>query len=230
MGRPQHAVELVDRYLSVGGRPDYIEAPLLAVAVEAHVAGGALDAATPHHDRLVALANAQGTPGLRGLAAVASAQLCVATGAGDPRTCWHEALSHFARAKMPLEGAAARLELARHSAEHRPDVAVAEASAALKELDALGAVRTADDAAALLRALGAPARTGPKRDVGLTKREEEVLSLVAHGLTNIEIGDRLFISGKTVEHHVGRVLAKLGVRNRSEAAAHAARSHDAGSM
>jgi len=51
-----------------------------------------------------------------------------------------------------------------------------------------------------------------------------VLALIGAGLTNAEIGQRLYISAKTAEHHVGRVLAKLGLRSRTEAAAHAARS------
>jgi DNA-binding NarL/FixJ family response regulator len=53
----------------------------------------------------------------------------------------------------------------------------------------------------------------------LTKREAEILQLLATGLSNPEIGDRLYITRKTVETHVGNLLAKLGLRNRAEAAA-----------
>jgi DNA-binding CsgD family transcriptional regulator len=58
---------------------------------------------------------------------------------------------------------------------------------------------------------------------GLSKRELEVLALIAQGRTNREIGDRLFISQKTVGVHVGNILAKLGVSGRVEAAAVAIR-------
>ena len=50
-----------------------------------------------------------------------------------------------------------------------------------------------------------------------------MLRLVAAGLSNAEIAGRLVIAPKTAEHHVSRVLAKLGVRSRAEAAAHAVR-------
>jgi DNA-binding NarL/FixJ family response regulator len=53
---------------------------------------------------------------------------------------------------------------------------------------------------------------------GLTDRQMEVLMLLAEGLTNAEIADRLVVSVRTVDHHVSAVLQKLGVTSRQEAA------------
>jgi DNA-binding NarL/FixJ family response regulator len=55
-----------------------------------------------------------------------------------------------------------------------------------------------------------------------------VLDLLSLGLSNPEIGGRLFISPKTVEHHVSRIYAKLDVTTRAEAASYAARHLDRG--
>lgn len=77
----------------------------------------------------------------------------------------------------------------------------------------------------LVRAVaGDPPAVGRRHDTfGLSGREREVLALVAKGRTNREIGERLFISQKTVGVHVGNILAKLEVSGRVEAAAVAIR-------
>lgn len=220
---PAVALELVDRLLANGELPDYEEGRLHALAIECLLWLQRIQDAIQHSVRLTALAEGQTSAALKAVAAAARATVCVASGEGDARACWHEAISLFGAARMPVEVARARLGLAALLAADRPEVAIAEASAAFDVLDRVGAVSWADEAASLLRDLGAPARTGPKRGTVLTKREEEVLALVANGLTNAEIAARLFISAKTVEHHVTRLLAKLGLRSRTEAAAFAAR-------
>jgi DNA-binding NarL/FixJ family response regulator len=72
---------------------------------------------------------------------------------------------------------------------------------------------------------GAPAAPAAVEDepFGLTPRERQVLALVAHGATNREIGLELHMAEKTASVHVSRILAKLDVRSRTEAAAVAVR-------
>jgi DNA-binding CsgD family transcriptional regulator/tetratricopeptide (TPR) repeat protein len=73
----------------------------------------------------------------------------------------------------------------------------------------------------------APGELAAYLDLGLTSREAEVLRLVADGRTNGEIGHALFISTKTASVHVSNILAKLGVRSRTQAAAVAHRARPA---
>jgi DNA-binding CsgD family transcriptional regulator len=109
-----------------------------------------------------------------------------------------------------------RLRRARRRSEARALLAQAHAT-----FRAQGAVRWADRAAAELAAAGgggassvaAPAATD------LTPREREVCALVAGGATNTEVAAALFLSPRTVEHHLSRIYRKLGVRSRSELAA-----------
>jgi DNA-binding CsgD family transcriptional regulator len=143
-----------------------------------------------------------------------------------PAACAHleTALAAFVHAGIPYRTAQTRLMLAQVLGHRDREVAGAEARAALSVFEDLGASRDADAAAALMRDLGIrAARTGPKNVGRLTSREQEVLALLGEGLSNPEIASRLFLSRKTVEHHVARILSKLGLRGRAEAAALAVR-------
>ena len=123
-----------------------------------------------------------------------------------------------------------RLLLARTRLAGGREVAIAEARQALASFERLGAARDADAAAAFLRSLGLKAaRSGPKGVGLLTQREREVLVLLGEGLSNPEIAERLVVSRKTVEHHVARILSKLDLRGRAEAAAYAVREAGQGS-
>ncbi len=198
--------------------------PLLALLVDTHLEEGDFDGADRAAQRLGSIAEAQRGPYLRAVAALARGRVCVASGQEDARSCLHSALEGFTRVQLPIELASTRLEMARALATHSPEVAIAAAKAALEDFERLKAARRADAAGALLRSLGAPIRTGPKGIGALTKRETEVLDLIGAGLSDSEIGERLFITRKTVEHHVGNVLSKLGLRNRAVAAAYITRS------
>jgi DNA-binding CsgD family transcriptional regulator/tetratricopeptide (TPR) repeat protein len=130
--------------------------------------------------------------------------------AGD----WRAAANEWERIGCPHERALALADSGDEDATRE----------ALDALERLGATRPAGLVRRRLRAGGARhvprgARPSTRRNpAGLTEREAEVLSLVREGLRDAEIAERLFLSPKTVGHHVSAILAKLGVRSRVEAA------------
>jgi ATP/maltotriose-dependent transcriptional regulator MalT len=222
-GQTALARDVLERALAQIDRTSTSAAPLLALLVDVHLSADMLDDAASAADELTACAALHSSHYLIAVAALARGRVCLAAGSGDAQGCLREALAGFGRAQMPMEVAHSRLELAQVLLTEHPEIAMSEARAALEAFDRLQAARHADEAAAVLRLLGV--RTGSAKSSGglLSKRETEVLDLIGHGLSNPEISERLFISRKTVEHHVGNILSKLGLRTRGQAAAYTAR-------
>ncbi len=142
---------------------------------------------------------------------------------------WEESVEAFERLGSPFETARSQARLAAVLAQRGPDQAarvhelvaaarqVAERLGALPLLAELARIEGAEAAGAVAAAPVAGA--GGHARVELTRREREVLGLVAVGRTNGEIGRQLFITTKTASVHVSNILAKLGVSSRTEAAA-----------
>jgi DNA-binding CsgD family transcriptional regulator len=135
--------------------------------------------------------------------------------AGD----WKKATELWRQIGCPYEAA-----LALADSDDETDVRQAH-----DELQSLGARPVAAIVARRLRERGArgvprgPRPSTRENPAGLTARELDVLSLVAEGMRNAQIADRLVVSEKTVDHHVSAILRKLDVRTRGEASAAAAR-------
>ena len=123
------------------------------------------------------------------------------------------AADEFHRLSMPYDAALALVD------SSDPD----DAARALDILDRLGADAVASKVRRDLRAAGRPVVPARRRSAtlanpaGLTARQVEVLRLLDEGLTNTELADRLFLSVKTVDHHVSAILAKLEVNKRRDA-------------
>jgi DNA-binding NarL/FixJ family response regulator len=221
------------RRLLAAGAPDFpvvepgTRALLYEALARAEIAAGDLAAAAGWVDRAHALA-ASGELAISAAAALrAQARLLLAQGRPD------EAAAAAARAAERAAAVGARLAAARSRtlageatlAGGRPGDAVPLLAAAVDELGACGARRYRDEAARLLRRLGqrVPRPEGTGQAGGLSAREREIAELVAGGQTNRQIAATLFISDRTVENHLSRIFAKLGVSGRAALAGHIAR-------
>ena len=195
------------------------------VAVAALVGAGRLEQAATMVDRL-----AEGLGGRGGQAPAAALTLCRAVVA-EARGRWDEAAALFAEAAAAWRALPRPYdELLAREGEGRCLVAAGQERRGLalltdaeRELRSLGARWDADRVARLLRHHGVEVartwRRGP-RGYGdqLSPRELEVVGLVARGLTNRQIGETLFLSPRTVGHHLRAAMRKLGVSTRTAAA------------
>lgn len=225
-GEPEAAVDLVDRYFRLLPPEDRVQRmDGYSLLVRAHVALDRPESAAAALAELRAVAEAVGTEAA--LAALRAGEGLLARAAGDAETARHrfeEAIHLFERAGSPFESGVCRndltgvlLSLGRRAA------AAEEAGIALAALERIGAAHEAARSAALLAEAGmAPAggETAAAGDgTGLSQRQTEVLGLLAQGLTNREIGERLFVSEFTVKRHVADILTKLDLPSRAAAAA-----------
>ena len=199
-------------------------ASLLLVLVEAELGGGKISAAEAAALQLQHMAESAEVAAAAAQAAVALGKTAMAKEESEL------AVQRFAAGLVtlgdsyPLLRARLHLELARAYASNAQAETILNAEAALSIYQRLGAPE-AGQAAELLKAQGRTvtvASPPPTAMDVLSRREREVLPLLAKGLSNPAIAQRLVISPKTVEHHVSNILSKLGLRNRAEAAAFAA--------
>ena len=215
-GEPDRALAHAERYLRRLGAGKPIEsAGGLEVMAAGAIGLGLFDVARDAHRRLAAIAAAVGTDALHGAERSAAGALAAAQEDVPAATAaFEDAIDRFRASGAPYETAQAQLGLARAW----PDGALAHAAAARAAFAALGARRATEQADRVLDGLGR------RRDGGLTRREVEVLSLVAAGLSNRQVADRLTVSEHTVHRHMANVYARLGVSSRAAAVARAA--HD----
>jgi DNA-binding CsgD family transcriptional regulator len=236
LGRIELCTDDVMRIARVAAAGSRIEADRAQRARDLSEKGELREAMTRcklHVARLEAAAD-EGGQVERAYLAEGKAELARARGRGARE--WAKAVTAWEQVDRPYPVATSRWrEAEAHVTAGDRAAAVPEARAALETADELGS----EWLAAEVRALAERGRLNLGVDessngataavvedpFGLTPRERQVLALVAQGATNRQIGAALFMAEKTASVHVSRILAKLGVQGRTQAAAIAHRQH-----
>jgi ATP/maltotriose-dependent transcriptional regulator MalT len=215
------AGDLVERFLRQVPPGDLMERiDGLELSLRISCALGHIDEARATLAELESAAQAAGTPPFWGMVSSSRGHLAAAEGdLESARRNFEDAVDCFSRSRAPFESAKASVELARILvAEDRAQQAALEARRAYEIFHGLGAVREEARALTILREVGTsvtPERAAKQFPAGLTRREAEVLSLLASGLSNQEIARDLFLSVRTVERHISTVYAKIGAEGSS---------------
>jgi len=219
----EHAVTSVKQALRQIGEDRVRAVPLLALLADAEIGRGDADAAIRAAENAERLARETQSPVLMGEAALAMGNASSAAGkVGAAVAALEAGLRAVAPTEHLLIKGALHLALARLLTDSDSAAAVTEARSALAIYEKLDAPE-AEVCATLLKRLGAAVSYSPRPVAdplaALSRREREVVQLLGQGLSNTQIGSKLFISPKTVEHHVGNILGKLALRSRFEVAA-----------
>jgi len=221
-GSPRLAVDLIERYfrrVSDGDRIRRLQR--LDVLTRATIALGDTRAARAALDAHGEVVRRSATPMMQAAACELQGLVRVAEGDLDEgRKLLEDAVDGYSLTRAPYEGLVARLALGDVlKALGRADSAEGVLHAALSGAREIGATRLAQRASDAL----AGERAERRPTALLTEREIEVLALVAQGISNQEIGERLFISAYTVKRHIANILNKLDLPTRAAAAAYAIR-------
>jgi len=210
-GDTLRAVELLERLLRKLPEERRLQrAPALELLIRARTARGELSEARAALEPFEELTGVAGTGAMRAARELARGRVAAAAGEHErARTCLEDAIDRFEQGRAPFEAAEARAELA-------------TCLFALGRADAAG--REAETARAAMLALGVAREVSPPPLPALTPREREVLRLLARGLTNRQIAERLVVSEHTVHRHVTNILRKLELPSRAAAAARAVRA------
>lgn len=219
---PSAAIDHVGKYLRTFGQDRPVEcATAFELLVPAQLRQGDVASARDAHGGLATIADAVGTDSIRAAERAAAGRMAMAERELDrARFAFEEAIDLFERCRSPYEVAECRAALAAVVAsDGRRDAALDLAISAASGFDALGAKRSVREVDRLLGELGGRRSAGTG---SLTKRETEVLVLVAEGLSNRELAERLFVSEHTVHRHLSNVYTRLGVSSRAAAVAVAA--------
>lgn len=220
-GKSDLAQSVLEQALQSDTSPSLHRAPLLRLLVDVFLASHKLDEAKRIATELVSLSKLAGSDLFHAQAELALGQISRYENDADAVNHFRNALDHLDVHAGSMLASKVKLELARTLKETDKAGAITWAKAALAGFERVGAAHDADKTSQLLREMGVTVKANFRsQDQLLTSREAEVLELLSHGLSNREIASRLVVSIKTVEHHVSQVLGKLGLRNRSEAAAY----------
>jgi ATP/maltotriose-dependent transcriptional regulator MalT len=217
------ALGYAERYVrSLGGERPIESAAALQLLVPIRIGLDQLDDAREAHRELATIVDQVDTDSLRAAERRAAAQIALAEGdPGAARAAFEDAIDLYRRGDAPFEAAETQVELAHASAANDlPVSALESATEAADAFERLGARRHAAATGKFVGRLGG--RSSAAKRSGLTGREVEVLALVADGLSNRQIAERLVVSEHTIHRHLANVYAKLGVSSRAAAVALAA--------
>ena len=215
LGRYRQAMTAADR---VSGHDQGLGATNWAVVELIEAAGrtGDTQTAASALERLCAMTSAAGTDWALGIEARCRALLCEGAAAGD---LYREAVARLQRTRVRPDLARAHLLFGEWLRRRRQrSQAREQLRAALELLESMGMDAFANRARHELGATGETARKRgvPTADEQLTAHEAQIAQMARDGMSNPEIGARLFLSPRTVQYHLGSVFAKLGISSRNQ--------------